>query len=159
MLLSRALVLGGLVVAAVGACIGPLAALGAPRHPQGAEYNIEVDMGTPKPNDKAEFRFYSDQLNAAEVGTASRLTPGVMSWGFTNTGQYPHNFVIVSAPGGFKFRTPNIPPGATQVFGLNLKPGVYLAISTARNGTDLARGMVKVFTVGRYDTATGKWRD
>ena len=74
----------------------------------------------------------------------------------TNKGSFPHNFVVVSGP--TRFAVPVAQPGQTTYATADLAPGAYLAICTIRNGGHMRDGMVRVFTAGTQDQATGEWR-
>jgi plastocyanin len=90
-------------------------------------------------------------------GPAS-LPAGQTKLTFRNRGQFPHNFTVTTALGGGKaFKSKTLEKGKRQVLNVNLKPGAYVAVCTIFNGGHLAQGMVKRFTVGKFDQSTGTW--
>ena len=88
----------------------------------------------------------------------SNLDAGRTTITFRNTGQFPHNFTVVSALGGGKaFKSRTLEAGRQQRKTINLRPGAYIAICTVFNGGHLAQGMERTFTVGEFDQETGQW--
>lgn len=83
------------------------------------------------------------------------LKPGPTTFAVANRGAFPHNFTVVQGP--VKFTVPTTLPGQQTLETVNLVPGAYLAICTVRNGGHMRDGMVRVFTVGTQDPATGEW--
>jgi hypothetical protein len=84
---------------------------------------------------------------------------GTVTFAVTNKGTFPHNFFVVSGPKRFGVGSPTAPilPGQTGYATVDLVPGAYLAICGVRNGGHMAAGMVRSFTVGTQDRATGEW--
>jgi plastocyanin len=95
-----------------------------------------------------EFRFGNVQRN---------YEPGRYTFTFRNNGEFPHNFTIVYVAQGRKFRSGDIDGGASKTITVNLRPGSYLAVCTVFNGYHLSQGMLRRFTVGEIDLATGQW--
>jgi hypothetical protein len=107
----------------------------------------------------------SSQVNEPRVPISARefsftgqktLRSGPTTFALTNKGEFPHNFVVVAGP--TRFAVPVTQPGQTGYATANLAPGAYLAICTIRNGGHMRDGMVRVFTAGTQDQATGEWR-
>jgi plastocyanin len=95
-----------------------------------------------------EFRF---------IGLKKNYEPGLYTFTFRNTGQFPHNLTVLYVAQGKKFKTRTIDGGQSQELTINLRPGSYVVGCTVFNGFHLAQGMTGRFTVGEIDMNTGKW--
>jgi plastocyanin len=103
-----------------------------------------------------EYSISGPLLKPAVFGKASALKPGSTTFAFANTGKFAHNFTIVrTSAGATKFKSKTLQKGDSQTLTVNLKPGSYLAVCTVFNGFHEAAGMVKVFSVGKFNN--GKW--
>jgi plastocyanin len=87
----------------------------------------------------------------------SNLKAGRTRISFRNTGQFPHNFTVVSTISGRKFKSATLDGGKRQRRTITLRPGAYVAVCTVNNGFHLSQGMEKTFTVGKFDQATRTW--
>jgi plastocyanin len=95
-----------------------------------------------------EFRF---------IGLKKNYEPGMYTFTFRNTGQFPHNLTVLYVSQGKKFKTRTIDPGKSQELTINLRPGSYVVGCTVFNGFHISQGMVGRFTVGKIDLNTGEW--
>ena len=113
---------------------------------------------------------YAGVASAAQENSASirmrefrfampnNLDAGRTTITFRNTGEFQHNFTVVSALGGGRtFKSATVQGGAQQQKTVNLRPGAYVAVCTVFNGGHLAAGMEKRFTVGSFDQESGEW--
>jgi plastocyanin len=91
------------------------------------------------------------------LGAPAKLKPGATEFTFANKGKFEHNFTIIYAAQGTKFRSRTLAAGKTQRLTVNLQPGSYIAVCTVFTGYHASLGMVKRFTVGKIDFKTGKW--
>jgi uncharacterized cupredoxin-like copper-binding protein len=103
-----------------------------------------------------EFSITGSLLKPAAFGKASKLKAGKTTFTFKNAGKFGHNFTIIrTSKGAPKFHTSTIAPGKTATLSVNLKPGSYIAVCTLFSGFHEAAGMVKSFSVGKFDGS--KW--
>ena len=130
----RAVIPVGLAVAAAAVPAG----IAVARPDQGRSVNVRM----------SEFRFQGPVP----------LSAGRTTFRIRNAGAFPHNFTVVYAtPGNRKFASRTLKPGQTQRLTVRLKPGAYVAICTVGNGFHASRGMIKRFSIGKFDPTTGKW--
>ena len=103
-----------------------------------------------------EFSITGALLKPAAFGKASSLKAGKTTFTFKNAGKFGHNFTIIrTSKGAPKFHTATIAPGKSATLTVNLKPGSYVAECTLFNGFHAAAGMVKSFSVGKFNGT--KW--
>jgi plastocyanin len=135
----RAVAVAAVAVALPAGYAGIAAAQGGGDRAQGGD-RVTIRM--------SEFRFRMP----------SNLDAGRTTIVFRNTGDFPHNFTVVSALGGARaFRSRTVQGGNRARRTLRLRPGSYVAVCTVFNGFHQARGMVKRFTVGEFDQESGEW--
>jgi len=91
------------------------------------------------------------------LGLPKNLDPGQTTFTFRNIGEFDHNFTIAYVAQGRKFKIADLGPGKTRTRTVDLKPGAYVAVCTIFNGYHASQGMVKHFSVGDIDFATGDW--
>jgi plastocyanin len=97
----------------------------------------------------------SVRMSEFDFGMPTRLKAGQTTFKFWDAGSFNHNFTIVTGPDTFGTKT--FAKNETGTLSRNLKPGVYLAVCTVRNGGHMRDGMVVAFTVGTQNAQTGEW--
>lgn len=94
-------------------------------------------------------------LKEFTIGVPLKLKPGWTTFLIRNRGQYPHNFVAIWGPVRFAGKT--IGPGETTRLTVDLVPGAYVAACTVLDGGHIARGMVRIFTIGSRSPGSASW--
>lgn len=97
-------------------------------------------------------------LSEFKIVMPAKLKAGQSSITVRNTGKFPHDVGVVFKGAGTTFATPVIAPGKSYTLKVNLKPGGYAVACHVGNGFHASQGMVKGFSVGTFDFATGSWK-
>ncbi len=125
---------GALIVALAAVCAGATPAAGE----RGAPQLVRVTL-----------REYT-------IGVPARLKPGPTTFVIRNVGRYPHNFTAIFGP--IRFASATVGPGQTTRLEVKLVPGAYVAACTVLDGGHIAKGMIRVFTIGSRAPGSGVWQ-
>lgn len=96
-------------------------------------------------------------LTDFKITMPSKFDPGQSSITVRNAGKFPHDLAVAYRGAGTKFATAVIAPGKSAKLNVNLAPGGYVVVCRVGNGYHASQGMVKGFSVGKFDFNTGKW--
>ncbi len=104
---------------------------------------------------RAPIQRVSVTLRDFAIVLPARLRPGRTTFLISNRGHYPHNFSAIWGPVSFTSET--VAPGRRTRLTVTLVPGAYVTACTLLDGGHIARGMVRVFTVGSRSPGSARW--